>query len=48
MVTYIKTTCQCCGEEIEWASAQYAPRCDECRRTCMKHNNYGEAYPCKK
>ena len=51
MVTYIKATCRCCGEEIDWTpNKQMAPRCDECRRWCMKlgRNMFGTPIPCRK
>jgi len=51
MATLVHCKCQCCGEQIEWTPVPYsAPRCDDCRRYCLRprHNVFGRPVPCRK
>ena len=51
MVTYVRTACRCCGEEIDWTPVpRWAPRCDDCRRYCLRprYNLFGKRNLCRK
>ena len=51
MVTYVRTECRCCGEEIDWAPVpRWEPRCDACRRYCLRsrYTLFGKRNLCRK
>ena len=51
MVTYVRTECRCCGEEIDWAPVpRWEPRCDDCRRYCLRsrYTLFGKRNLCRK